>query len=227
MTKKKLHRWYRIHNRHIERHALCMSLRQKQWNYHKKQYFTECMPETRRASSLLSDKRKELTCIILWVQQINLMRTKTKSHPKPKRVLLKESTRQNFPFIYFVRSPNRRNAKYFLACLSRKFIISWLSLWPQPVLWIISVQGIQEMKLVYWHHIKFSIKTKLFVYFGLVCISLFCFENNDENGKIDDLAASSNEFKWETLRNYSIERSKWAFVRGSNYVENFSASEWK
>lgn len=105
------------------------------------------MPETRRASSLLSDKRKELTCIILWVQQINLMRTKTKSHPKPKRVLLKESTRQNFPFIYFVRSPNRRNAKYFLACLSRKFIISWLSLWPQSVLWIISAQGFKKWNL--------------------------------------------------------------------------------
>lgn len=34
--------------------------------------------------------------------------------------------------------------------------------------------------------------------------------------------------KWETLRNYSIERSMGAqFVPSSNYIGNFSASEWK
>lgn len=63
------------------------------------------------------------------------------------------------------------------------------------------------MKLVYWLHIKFNIKTKLFGYFGLVFSSLFCFKNNDDNDDDDDLAASLDEFKWETLPNYSIERS--------------------
>lgn len=100
----------------------------------------------------------------------------------------------------------------------------------QPLTTVCTVNNctrIQEMKLVYWLHIKFNIKTKLFAYFGLVFSSLFCFKNNDDNDDNDDLAASSNEFKWETLRNYSIERSMWAFVPSSNYIGNFSAIEWK
>lgn len=160
----------------------------------------------------------------------NIMDPANKSYDNQNQITFKTKksfaerkyTRDFSIYLIVLRSSSRRNAKRYLACLSGKFIISWLSLCTEN-----NYTKIQEMKLVYCLHINLSIKTKLFGYFGLVCSSLFCFKNNEDNGNDDDLAASLNEFKWETLWNYSIERSMWAFVPSYNYIENFSASEWK